>query len=272
MGYAVDVQRSNFAEEVLQASYFQPVLVDFYATWCGPCQLLKPLLEKLLQEYDFILAKIDIDQNPELAQQFAVEGVPDVRIAVRGEMVPGFVGVLKEEQIRDLLARLNLKSELEVQLEEVKIALAEKNYPRAKEIFDQLLAKYPDNPQVVIEAAYFLFKLQRFAEAEKIAQTIGKQYKEQYPKAQYLQTLIQAQRQLRDLGEGELGEMFKQAVELMIVEDYEPALPLLLEIIKKNRQYQQDSPRKLMVALFHWLGLEHPLSQQYQRELGAILY
>ena len=70
MGYAIDVNQSNFEQEIIKVSYEKPVLIDFYATWCGPCQILKPILEKLVKEYDFILAKIDIDQNPELASEF----------------------------------------------------------------------------------------------------------------------------------------------------------------------------------------------------------
>ena len=76
MGISIDVTPDTFVQEVIERSQHQLVVVDFFAQWCGPCQMLKPILEKLVQEYDFALAKVDIDQNPELANQYRVEGVP----------------------------------------------------------------------------------------------------------------------------------------------------------------------------------------------------
>jgi len=76
MGYSIEVDGTNFDSEVIEKSYLNTVILDFYALWCGPCKLVKPMLEKLASEYNFILAKIDIDKNPELAEQYDVEGVP----------------------------------------------------------------------------------------------------------------------------------------------------------------------------------------------------
>ncbi|UWU45879.1 thioredoxin family protein [Limnospira platensis] len=92
MGYAIDVNQDNFQAEVIDKSWETLVMVDFFATWCGPCQIMKPILERLTTEYDFILAKVDVDQNPELASQYGIQGVPDVRMVTKGEVKPGFVG------------------------------------------------------------------------------------------------------------------------------------------------------------------------------------
>ncbi|MFM7908290.1 MAG: thioredoxin family protein, partial [Microcystis sp.] len=73
MGYSIEVDGTNFDSEVIEKSYLNTVILDFYALWCGPCKLVKPMLEKLASEYNFILAKIDIDKNPQLAEQFDVE-------------------------------------------------------------------------------------------------------------------------------------------------------------------------------------------------------
>jgi putative thioredoxin len=113
MGQVIEVTSPTFEEAVLEASLDQPVVVDFYAQWCGPCQMLKPLLEGLAEEYGFTLAKIDIDQNPELARIYQVEGVPDVKVATQGQLQPGFVGMLPEPQLRDWLSQLGLQSALE---------------------------------------------------------------------------------------------------------------------------------------------------------------
>ena len=191
MGYAIDIDLNNFQQEVIQQSYQKLVLIDFSATWCGPCQLLKPILEKLLKEYDFVLATIDIDRQPELAQQFEVEGVPDVKFAFRGEIIPGFVGVVSEEEIRDFLKQFNLHSDFDLKLEAMYQAMNKKNHAKAKKILDELFETYPDNPQLILEAASFLTRLDRLDEAEKMLNTISPNQKNYYEKAQGMQTLIQ---------------------------------------------------------------------------------
>ncbi|ACK73620.1 Thioredoxin domain protein [Gloeothece citriformis PCC 7424] len=272
MGYSVEVNSNNYNSEVDQASYTKTVIVDFYATWCGPCKLLKPILEKLVQEYDFILAKVDIDQNPDLANRFSIEGVPDVRVVAQGEMYPGFVGAMSEPQIRSLLAQLNLKSELELGLEAVRDAMAANNPQQAKQLLDLLFTKYPDNPIIALEAARFLIKLNRLDDAEKILKTIREDKREFYPKAQAFLRLIDLKQVVNNPGETELDQLYAQAARLTLAEDYENALPLFLQVVQTERKYRDDGARKSMIAIFNMLGLDHPLTKQYQQELMLALY
>jgi putative thioredoxin len=272
MGYSIEVNSHNFNSEVVEQSYTKPVLIDFFATWCGSCQLLKPVLEKLVKEYDFVLAKVDIDKNQDLANHYGIEGVPDVRIVFQGEMYPGFVGAVSEAQLRDLLERLNLKSELDLELEKAKDAIAAQDIRGAKQVFDNLFAKYPENPRVVIEAARFLLGIGQLKDAEKIARTIGEDNREYYPKAQAIQTLIELKQAADNPGESELDRLFARAARLALSEDYEGAFQLFLQIVQENRQYGNDGARKVMVSLFNLLGLDHPLTKQYQQELMMALY
>jgi putative thioredoxin len=272
MGYSIEVDRDSFRTDVMETSYIKPILVDFYATWCGPCQLLKPVLEKLVKEYDFVLAKVDIDKNQELASRFGIEGVPDVRIVVRGEMYPGFVGAIAEAQLRDLLERLNLRSDLELGLESVKSAIASQNFQQAKQLFDELFARYPENPRIALEAARFLIRIGRLEEAQKIAKTIKESDREFYPKTQSIQTLIELKQTTENSGENELDRSYAQAAHFALTEDYEKALQEFLNIVQENRQYKNDGARKAMIALFNLLGLDHPLTKQYQKELMMVLY
>ena len=272
MGYAVVVDPSNFQQEVIENSYKKPVVIDFFATWCGPCKLLKPILEKLLEEYDFILATIDIDAHPNLAQQFSVEGVPDVKIAFEGKINQGFVGVVSEAEIKELLKQFNLTSELEQKLEEMHQSMAEKNVPKAKEILDELFAKYPEHPQLILETVNFLIRLNRLEDADKMLSTIGVDQKEYYPKAQSMKRLIEFKKMARIEGQNELENQFFQGAKNTLREEYEEALKLFLNIVETNREYKNDGARKAMISIFKILGNSHPLTKRYQQELTMTLY
>jgi putative thioredoxin len=166
MGASISVNHDNFTTKVVEKSYEKPVLVDFFATWCGPCQMLKPMLEKLVQEYDFILAKVDIDENPDLAQTYGVQGVPDVRIVVEGQVSEGFVGVLPEPQLRELLAQLNLKSVLNEALEAIYTEASIGNIEKATALLEDLVRQHPENCGLLLEAANFYLEADQLETAE----------------------------------------------------------------------------------------------------------
>jgi len=272
MGISLETDSNNFATEVVEQSYQQPVVVDFYATWCGPCKILKPILEKLAQEYDFTLAKIDIDKNPELANSYHVEGVPDVRIVNQGEVLPGFVGVLPEPKIREMLEQLNLKSRLEIDLENLQKAVASGDAKQAKKLFDELFEKYPGNPRITIEAAKFLISLNRFEDATKLLDTIPPSERAVYSEAEGVKALIHFKQEAENQGESELDQSYAEACRLTLESNYDRALQLFLEIVGTSRKYKDDGARKAMLSIFNLLGDEHPLTQQYRKQLMLKLY
>jgi putative thioredoxin len=272
MGLSIEVNSHNYPTEVVEKSFEKPVLIDFFATWCGPCQILKPILEKLVKEYDFVLAKVDIDRHPDLANRFGIEGVPDVRIVVKGEMMPGFVGVMPEEQLRQLLHKLNLKSDLEIELENIRAAKAKKDFQQVKVIFDRLFENYPDNPMLIVEAAKFLIGLDRLDEAAQMLSTVNINDSQFYPQAKNLQSLIFFKQEAQSVGENEIEQKFSRAALLTVQEEYEPALQLFLEIVDRDRKYKNDGARKAMLSIFELLGKDHTLTKKYQRQLIAALY
>ena len=280
MGVSVEVDSSNFNDAVVQASFEHPVVVDFFAQWCGPCQMLKPMLEKLVQEQDFVLAKVDIDQSQDLASTYGIEGVPDVRVVHQGQMYQGFVGALPEPQLRQwldqVMAQLSstgVKSELDEQLEAVQAAIATGDTETAKALISTLMEQYPQDRKVAIAAAKFLIAQDRLDTAEKLLIFIDDSDREYGAQARALRELMQLKLQSVDpILSHELDEPFFQAVRQTLSEQYDEALQGFLGITRRDRKYRSDGARKAMITIFDLLGAEHPLTQEYRRNLMQALY
>lgn len=266
------VTQENFATEVLAASQEKVIVVDFFATWCGPCKILKPILQSLLQEYDFVLATVDIDQNQELANQYGVEGVPDVRFVTDGKMIPGFVGVLDEGKIRDLLTGLQVTSALDAHLEAFANARLAEDFAAAKGILDRLFQAYPKHPRVAIAAAEFLISLGKIDGATRLLNTISPEQTEYFIIADNLRGKLFLQEIAALPIESELDAKYVGAAKHALVSNYESALQSLLEIVEGDRRYQDDGARKTMVVIFNLLGKTHPLTQKFQQQLMMTLY
>ncbi|NJL47366.1 MAG: tetratricopeptide repeat protein [Leptolyngbyaceae cyanobacterium SM2_5_2] len=273
MGRSITVTQANFETEVLVQSFEQPVLVDFYATWCGPCQILKPMLDKLAQEYDITVAKVDIDQNPDLAKAFRVEGVPDVRIVSQGQAREGFVGVLPEPQIRELLAELGLTSTLEQALDTWATVQASGDQAAMQTALTELLIQYPESPQILLAAAKFYLGQGEAAIARQYLDLIQSADRSIHQQVEGWQELLALQESLTMLSEDSaLEASYQQGVQAVLAEDYATALETFLTLVQKDRRFRNDGARKAMLTVFKLLGDEHGLTAPYRKRLMQALY
>lgn len=273
MGLSVDVTTDTFAAAVVDPSFERPVLIDFYAQWCGPCQLLKPILEQLAQEYDFVLAKVDIDQNPELASAYQVEGVPDVRVAQQGQVEKGFVGVLSEPQLRDFLNRLQLKSSLEQGLEQLQQAQKTGDWPAATALLQTLQQHFSAHPQVQLAAARHYLMQDQLEQAEQALASCDSRDREYGERLEGLRGLLGLKQAIAagDTG-AELDSLYLAACQAVMAEAFESALEQFLQVVERSRSYRDDGARKAMITVFKVLGDDHPLTAAYRKRLMQALY
>lgn len=273
MGAIAEVSSPTFDEDVLAQSYQMPVVIDFFAQWCGPCQMLRPLLEKLTQEYEFTLAKVDIDQNPELARIYQVEGVPDVKVAVKGEVFNGFVGMLDEPQLRSFLEQLGLRSQFTAAMAQLDKAREADNTAQLQLQFADLLRQYPDRPELLLEAAQFYLLQGQIDQANLLLDRIDPLDKPYGERATAVRSLMEFHQTVAELTPvTDADQLYMDGAKAAITADYETAMEQFLALVKRDRKYRSDAGRKAMLTLFSLLGHDHPLTQTYRKRLMQTLY
>ncbi|SFU60666.1 tetratricopeptide repeat protein [Halomonas korlensis] len=277
----LDVDRSNI-QQLLETSMQVPVLLDCYRPGDDSCQRLTPMLEKLTREYGgtFLLAKLDIDADPEIAAQLGVRSVPDVKLVSQGGLVDHFQGALPEQQVREWLGRYfpapeDIPASPEEQAAE---ALAAGDVATARTLYEQLVQENPQHTPYQVELARALVADGKAEDALVILDNLPPeerdaapargvrariQFGEQAPTAEELAAL-----EGRDDSEAHYLRALRQVAD----GDYEAGLEALLALMKRDRQYGEDAARRTLLQVFDALGADHPLTVTYRRRLFALLY
>ncbi len=279
--HATDVNAESFQREVIEASSEAPVLVDFWAPWCGPCRALTPVLEKLAEQYQgrFRLAKVNSDENPELSRQFGVRSIPSVKAFVDGNLVDEFLGARPESAVREFIDAL-LPTPADLLRREAMDLAAQGDRDQALARLAQAAELEPMNDAVHADIAALLLAAGRVAEAKAAAAQMG-------PLASQDRRIgsLLAQLQFADGTTGDLPalearvasspddlEARLQLAKLLVTQQrHEPALEQLLEIIRRDPKWNAEAGRKTMLAVFDLLGGQGELVSKYRRQLAAAL-
>jgi len=283
MPLSIDVNEKNFIQDVMEASNNIPILVDFWATWCEPCKSLMPTLNKLADEYagKFQLAKIEIDQNQNLADQFSIKSVPTVKMVVNGEVVDEFSGVLSETQIREFIDN-HLNSTEESPLQRAITKYQQGDAKTALEAMQEILISEPENPMVRIEFANMLMREKRFDDARDLLNSLSENDKK-HPAALALFSQLESIEAVIDAPDIEtLLQIIEQepanclareqlSAHYKLRGDYVAAMDQLLEIVRQDRNYNEDAGRTELLKTFEILGQQHELVGQYRRKLALML-
>ncbi len=280
----INTTMETFREDVIQQSLTRPVIVDFWAEWCGPCRQLIPLLEKLTSEAkgSFCLVKVNVDECPEIAGAFGVQSIPFVVAMIEGQPASHFAGVKSEPELREWLKSFMPSPAAEAfeqgQLHETEgsIELAEASYRKAAEL-------EPDAAEFRIAHARVLIELNRDQEAREILDELNKRgFLE--PEAQALVTQLDLRTQVEESGGVIEARKALEAnpsdltLQLKLAEAYgadsrfEEACTMLLEIVQKDRSGVGTQAKEAMVGLLTIMGPKSKLASEFRRKLATAFY
>jgi putative thioredoxin len=283
-----DTDTQRFAADVLDASMQQPVIVDFWAPWCGPCKQLTPVLESLVAKAGgrVRMVKVNIDENQELAAQLRVQSIPMVYAFVGGRPVDAFVGAQPESKLREFIGRLTAGAgaPIDEALEQARLALDGADIERAASIYSQVLAEDPTNPKAIAGLMRSLVRGGEVAGARELAEGLTPELARNADIAAALTAIDVAEQagksvkhrgRLQERLDGnpdDLQARLDLAVALFGEGSVEDAADHLLEIVRRDRAWNDEAARIQLVKFFDALGPTHPVTLTSRRRLSAILF
>lgn len=281
--WIVEGTEQNFDNDVLRRSHELPVVVDFWATWCGPCQQLGPLLEQLAREYAgrFLLVKIDVDKQPGLAAAFGVQSIPHVFALRNGQLVDQFTGALPEDQIRAWLDQFQPSPAELLALEARKLAADQPGEAEAK--YREALLLSPRDDRLRLELAHLLLKQHRNTDCRVLVDELAARgFLE--PEAESINAELDLRAAAAEAGgvpecraavashPDDLKLRLKLGEALGGAQQFAEALELCLQVVEQSTGDLREEARGTMVNLFQLLGPEAELARTYRRKLATALY
>ncbi len=270
----IDVSESNFDYEVIAYSQQVPVVVDFWATWCAPCKVLGPILEKITREYngDFRLAKVDIDQNPNLATRFNVRSIPVVKAFKENKLVSEFMGAIPEPKIREFI-QLLVPGQDALVLEKGKTLLELKQGRDAEVVFRQVLERNPQQPNALLGLTKSLLLQGQGNEALTVLNRFP--VSRELTTAEMLRPLANALVSIEKepaYSDDPLQAAYHNALRLVKKGNLEAAMDGILDILRQDKNLKNGEIRKIFLSMLELLPEDNPATRNYRNELASILF
>ena len=274
--YILDVDEATFESEVVLKSHEVPVVVDFWAPWCGPCRMLSPMLERQAIEAGgaFLLAKINVDNNPALSIRFGVQGIPAVKAFRHGEIAAEFVGAQPEAVVQRFIEQL-VPSETQQAIEEALSLLGTRHYQPAEAAFREVLDKDEGNADAALGLLESLLMRGQGAEALEILEhfppgTAWAKAETYKPLAELLAETSKQETGSED--DDPIEASLHQSARLIERGNIEAAMDGFLSILREDKNYRGGMVKHVMLALFELLGDQDPTTRKYREELASVLF
>lgn len=278
----MDYELKDFRKDVVEVSEKTPVVIDFWAAWCGPCRMLSPIIEKLAGEArgKWKLVTIDTEQFPEIAAQFGVRGIPSVKMVYQRAIIAEFQGAQPESAVRRWLQE-NLPTNGQEEEEEegweanLEKALSGGDRKYARSILEQALKKDRENSELKYRMA-MLYLPGDYEKARELIESLDDKSKFEIE----IQTVDTVGHMIK-VAKGEtniksnipgLSESYRKGAISLIKSDFETALEIFLDCLVKDKNMDDEGARKACIAIFSMLGNVHPLTQKYRRRFSMALY
>ncbi|TFH36359.1 MAG: tetratricopeptide repeat protein [Anaerolineales bacterium] len=273
--YMLDVDEATFENEVLLRSHNVPVVVDFWAPWCGPCKILGPLLERKAIEAGgaFILARVNVDENPSLAIRYGVQGIPAVKAFHQGQISTEFVGAQPESMVRRFIDNL-IPDEAAAAVEQAQSYLVARQWDEAEAAFRTVYSQDEDNAPAALGLLKSLLILGRGQEAARLIAEFPRG--NEWVLAEQLKPLAKIVAEVEednlDPEEDPLAAEFYQAARLIVRGNLAAAMDGFLDILRQDKRYRGGEPKHVMLGIFSILGDEDSLTREYREELASVLF
>jgi putative thioredoxin len=273
--FIINVSELNFEYEVVTYSMNTPVIVDFWAEWCQPCKTLTPILEQIVLEAggSIRMAKVNIDQNPNLALQYGVRSIPTVKAFVQGAVVSEFVGVQPPDRVRSFVEQLSPPSPIDLAVEKASNLLINGEWSNAEAILRDALSSKPNSPSGLLGLSKSLLAQGKSTEALQLLHDFPAS--REFSHAETLKPLaenLEAYRLDTLPSETVDDAAFRNALRLVSKGNIPAALDGLLGILRRDKHYANGKAHQIVLSLLELLGEENALTGEYRRELANVLF
>ena len=288
MSFVIDINQDQFLEEVVEKSKTTPVIVDFWAPWCGPCKQLTPTLENVVNRKDgkVILAKVNVDENQGIASQLNIQSIPTVYGFVDGKPLDAFQGAQPESKVEamvDKMIEATPGNEIPKLIEEADQLFGDQKFEESLKLFESLVGMDPGNPRIIAGMLRCLIQIKRFDDANEMFESFDEKILEN-DEIVKIKKLLDAtnkedneifdERLIREVNNDpkNMDLRFKLANSYLSISETEKGFNELLKIFEQNPSWNEEAAKKKLLEFFDLLGFNDPNVVEARKKLSSMMF